>query len=102
MATIKFGMHKGKAFINIPDDYLKWLINQGSLKGKLLAHCNVRFNLPKTKYRVTVTDSIGCDGIYFVKAWDKKQAISICRNKYKIQCSQSEHGTNFLVEITKI
>jgi len=96
---LKFGIHKGKYIKEVPDDYLKFLLSKNILKGKLLFHCQVRFNLPKNKYQVTVTDSIGSDGIYIVEAYNKNNAINKCNKQFKIQNNQSYHGTEYSVEL---
>lgn len=100
--TIKlnFGIHKGKEVKDVPDDYLMFLLSKKKLSGKLLFYCQLRFNLPKKTFSVTVTDSIGTDGTYTVQAYNKKHAISVCRRENKIQNTQSYHGTEYeIVEI---
>ena len=97
---LKFGIHKGKELKDIPDDYLRFLLSKDIVSGKLLFHCQVRFNLPKKTFSVTVTDSVGTDGTYTVQAYNKKHAISVCRRENKIQNTQSYHGTEYdVVEI---
>lgn len=97
---LKFGIHKGKELKDIPDDYLRFLLSKDIVSGKLLFHCQVRFNLPKKTFSVTVTDSVGTDGTYTVQAYNKKHAISVCRKENNIQNTQSYHGTEYdVVEI---
>lgn len=97
---LKFGIHKGKELKDIPDDYLMFLLSKDIIKGKLLFYCQVKFNLPKKTFSVTVTDSVGTDGTYTVQAYNKKHAISVCRRENNIQNTQSYHGTEYdIVEI---
>lgn len=92
---LKFGIHKGKELKDIPDDYLRFLLSKDIVSGKLLFHCQLRFNLPKKTFSVTVTDSVGTDGTYTVQAYNKKHAISVCRRENNIQNTQSYHGTEY-------
>jgi len=94
---IKFGMHKNKMVKDIPDDYLKFLLSKDILTGKLLFHCQVRFNLPKKTYLVTVSDSVGTDGTYTVQAYNTKHAMTVCRKEHNIQSTQSYHGTGYSI-----
>lgn len=94
---LKFGMYKGKAIKDIPDTYLKFLLSKNILKGKLLFHCQIRFDLPKTKYQVEVTDSVGTDGVYLVEAYNNRNAINQCQKQYNIINTQSYHGTEYSV-----
>lgn len=96
---LKFGIHKGKPIKDVPDNYLKFLLSKNILKGKLLFHCQVRFGMERATYKVTVTDSVGTDGTYIVKAYNTKNAINRCKKEYKIQGTQSYHGTEFDVEV---
>jgi hypothetical protein len=97
--TIKlnFGIHKGKEVKDVPDDYLKFLLSKKKVSGKMLFHCQVRFNLPKKTFLVTVTDSIATDGTYKVQAYNRKHAMSVCRREHNIQNTQSEHGTEYWI-----
>lgn len=99
---ISFGIHKGKLFKEIPDDYLKFLLSKGKAHGKLLYHCQIRFNLPKDTYQVKVTDSVGTDGTYIVEAYNKQNAKNQCIKQYNIQCTQSYHGTEFDIKLIKL
>ena len=94
---LKFGIHRGKQLQDVPDSYLLFLIKKDILKGKMLFHCQVRFNLPKRKYKVTIIDSLGQDGSYNVEAYNPQHAINVCRQTYKIQNTQSFHGTSYSV-----
>lgn len=96
---IKFGIHKGKQLKDVPDDYLKFLLSKNILRGKALFHCQVRFNLPKSTFSVTVEDAAVGDGVYTVLAYNKHQAISVCIKEYKIQGTQSYHGTTYSAEL---
>lgn len=96
--NVPFGKYRKTELKNVPDDYLKWLFLNGFLKGKILLHYQVRFNLPKNKYSVTVTDSIRQDGVYIVDAYSAKNAISQCQVIHKIQNTQSFHGTGYSVQ----
>lgn len=98
---LKWGKYKGKHLKDVPDDYLLWLINNtNTLKGKMLVYVKTRLNLPKDKYQVKIEDSVGTDGTYVVEAYNKHQAKNVCIKQYKIQITQSFHGTTFV--ITKI
>lgn len=93
---LRWGKYKGLHLKDVPDNYLLWVINNTNIfKGKMLVYAKTRLNLPKDSYKVIVEDSIGGDGEYIVKAYNKKQAMGICIREYKIQCTQSFHGTSF-------
>lgn len=94
---IKFGKYKGKQLSEIPDDYLKFIHDKGISKGKIKFYTQQRLNLPKTEFKVKVTDSLGQDGEYRIMAWNRDHAISEVKRKYKIQVTQSYHGTGFEV-----
>lgn len=97
---LKWGKYKGKHLKDVPDDYLKWVLeNTDILKGKILVYVKTKLNYPKNKYEVTVTDSVGTDGTYIVEAYHPKQAIGRCKRQYNIQGSQSYHGTEFDVKL---
>ena len=92
---LKIGIHKGKEIKSIPDNYLKFLISKNILKGKLLYHCQVRFNLPKDQFKVIVEDAVQGDGEYTVEAYNTIDAINQCKRINNIQTSQSFCGTSF-------
>jgi uncharacterized protein (DUF3820 family) len=93
---LKWGKYKGTHLKDIPDDYLKFIIDKTDiLKGKMLIYAKSRLNYPKNKYKVTVIDSVNSDGTYDVEAYNSNQAIWICQKKYKIQNTQSYHGTSY-------
>lgn len=96
---IHFGKYKGIELKNIPDDYLLFIYNKGISRGKIKVYTQWRLNLPKNKYHVTVTDSVNTDGTYFVEAWNPKHAISEVKKSFKIQITQSFHGTEFDVKL---
>lgn len=99
---LKWGMYKGKHLKDVPDDYLRWILNNKPdvFKGKMLVYVKTKLNLPKNKYQVKVEDSVGTDGVYIVEAYHPKQAKGKCIRQYNIQITQSYHGTTF--DITKI
>lgn len=92
---IKFGKHKGTMLKDVPLPYLRWCLNNNTLKGRALSYAKFRLNLPKDTYQVKVEDSIGSDGTYTVKAYSKYEAIRLCQKKYRIQSTQSFCGTTF-------
>lgn len=94
---LKFGVHKGKELKDIPDNYLRFLLSKEMLKGKILFHCQVRFNLPKKLFTVTVENAIVGNGTYTVSAYNKNHAISVCKKEYNIQNTQSFQGTTYIV-----
>jgi uncharacterized protein (DUF3820 family) len=94
---LKFGIHRGKQLQDIPDNYLLFLVNKGILKGKALFHCQVRFNLPKQTFIVTVSDAVTGNGAYSVQAYNSTHAINECRRLHSIQNTQSYHGTEYSV-----
>jgi uncharacterized protein (DUF3820 family) len=82
---LRWGIHKGKHLKNVPDDYLKFLIEKTDiLKGKMLVYTKTRLNYRKDKYQVKVTDSAHTDGTYIVEAYNRKQAIGKCIRQHKI------------------
>lgn len=95
---IKFGIHKGKELKDIPDDYLRFLFEKGISKGKIKLYTQRKLNMPKSKFKVTVEDSIGTDSVYEVMAYNSDEAIFICQKQYKIQNTQSFHGTSYSSE----
>ena len=98
---MKFGVYKSIPIKDVPDNYLKFLMSKNILKGKLLLHCKIRFKLPKSTYDVVVTDSIHTDGTYRVEAYNSADAIIQCQKKYKIQNTQSFHGTSYKTILIK-
>lgn len=92
---LRFGKHKGKMLKDVPDDYLAWAISANALNGRALLYAKIKTNYPKEKWKVTVEDSVGGDGEYFVDAYSFDGAIYQCRRQNKIQCTQSFHGTSF-------
>ena len=97
---LKWGKYKGTCLKDIPDDYLQWILNNKPdvFKGKMLVYIKTRLKYPKDKYEVTVTDSVGTDGVYIVESYNNQQAINVCKRQYNIQCTQSYHGTEFSVK----
>ena len=98
---LKWGKYKGKHLKDVPDDYLQWILtNQPNIfKGKMLIYVKNKLNLPKNKYQITVEDSIGTDGIYEVEAYTSNQAINTCKKQFKIQNTQSFHGTSYNIKL---
>ena len=94
---LNWGKYKGIPLKDIPDNYLLWILNNKPeiFKGKVLVYLKTRFNYPKNTYEVTVEDSVGQDGKYLIEAYSNTHAILVCKSKYKIQCTQSYHGTTF-------
>lgn len=97
---LRWGKYKGKHLKDVPNDYLQWILNNqpNIFKGKMLAYVKIRLGIPKDKYQVTVTDSIGTDGTYVVEAYNKKQAMWQCMKEFNIKCTQSHHGTEFDIQ----
>lgn len=97
---LRWGIHKGKHLKDVPTEYLQWILTNkpGIFKGKMLVYVKMRLGIPKDKYQVIVTDSIDTDGTYVVEAYNKKQAMWQCIKNYKIQCTQSYHGTEFDIQ----
>lgn len=97
---IKFGIHKGKQLKDIPDSYLQFLIDKEIAKGKLLTYCYLKLNIPipEYNYKITVTDAVQGDGIYYTIAVDKHEAINKTIKDNNIICTQSFDGTSFRAE----
>lgn len=96
---LRFGKYKDKPIKDVPDDYLLWCVKNNALKGKLLYHTQLRLNLPRNKYAVTVTDSgNNKDGTYVVYAYNKTDAINTCERQYGIYNTSSMHGTEYDVK----
>ena len=87
---IRFGKYKGTMIKDIPDDYLEWAISANALRGRALLYAKIR-----TNQRVVVENSVNADGEYIVDAYTSKHAISKCKRQYKVQGTQSYHGTSF-------
>jgi hypothetical protein len=96
---LRFGIYKGKIIQDVPDSYLKFLLSKNILKGKLLLHCQYRFNMPKNKYKVEVMNSVRKDGIYYVEAYNRNDAAIKCQVEYKIQNTQSHCGTEYKITL---
>jgi hypothetical protein len=94
---IKFGKYKGSLLKNIPNDYLKWCIENEALKGRAMFYAKQKLNYPKEKYEVTVEDSVNGDGVYIVEAYNTTHAMHVCQRENKIQNTQSFHGTSYSV-----
>lgn len=92
---ITFGRYKNQLFEELPNGYLKYLIDNNIAKGKLLIFGKTKLNYPKTKYKIIVEDSVGQDGEYFEEAYSKEQAIKQCQKNNKIQNTQSFCGTSY-------
>lgn len=92
---LRFGKYKGKMLKDVPNDYLRWAISANALKGRALLYAKIKTGYPKDKWKVTVEDSIGGDGEYFVDAYSFDDAIRQCQRQYRIQSTQSYHGTSF-------
>lgn len=93
---LKWGKYKGKHLKDVPDDYLKFILNNTQIfKGKMLVYVKTRLNYPKNKWEVTITNSVGTDGVYIVEAYNEHQAINKCKKQYNIRVTQSYHGTEF-------
>jgi len=92
---INFGIHKGKYLKDIPKDYLKWLVDSKIIKGTLMVGAKKILNYPTFKFKVTVKNSIDCDGVYIVDAHNYKEAILICQVENRIKNSQN--GTEYIV-----
>lgn len=93
----KFGKHKGKKWSEIPKDYARWVIsNEFKHYLKLKIYLQEVFNYPRKLFRVTVKDSVGDDGIYYIEGYHKKQIYSFMFKR--ITCTQSYHGTTVEAE----
>lgn len=94
---LRWGKYKGKHLKDVPDDYLRWILDNKPdiFKGKMLVYIKTKLGYPKDKYQVKVTDSVGTDGTYMVEAYTKHQAMNQCIRQYNIQCTQSHYGTGF-------
>lgn len=97
---LRWGKYKGKHLKDVPNSYLQWILDKKPdiLKGKMLVYVKMKLGIPKDKYQVIVTDSVGTDGAYVVEAYTKKQAMWQCTKQYNIICTQSYHGTEFDIQ----
>jgi hypothetical protein len=99
---IKFGKYKGRFLKDVPEDYLRWAIENKALRGKTKLLAKKKINYPKRTYQVTVEDAVVGNGNYTVEAYNENQAIGVVKKKYGVQNSQSFHGTSYTVlEIKK-
>jgi len=95
---LRFGKYKNKPIKNVPDSYIKWMIENSVAKGKLLIYCKTKLDYPKDTFKITVEDAVSGDGVYFVDAYTNDDAIQKCKVINKIQVTQSYHGTSFTAE----
>jgi len=93
--TLNCGKYKGTPIKDVPEDYVRYCLNNNILKGKLMVYCKIKLDYPKDKYEVTVEDSINQDGIYLVEAYSTNHAIKVCQKTYNIQNTQSFCGTSY-------
>lgn len=91
----RFGKYMGKSISDVPDDYLSFLMSKGILKGKMLVHSKIRLKVPKSLYRINVSDAVVGNGEYFVEDYSQKLALQRCMRENNIQCTQSFEGTSF-------
>lgn len=100
LETIRFnfGKYKGKQLKEVPDSYLKYMLEEGILNGKIKLYAQHKLNVPKGKYKVSVSGSVGQDGEYEIEAYNGDEAINNCIRKYNIQSTQSFHGTEYSVK----
>ena len=94
---LKFGKHKGTMLKDVPENYLKWCVDNDTLKGRAMFYAKQKLNYPKDKYQVTVEDSVNADGVYIVEAYNDTNAIHICQRDNRIQNTQSFCGTSYSV-----
>lgn len=94
---LKFGRYKGVMLKDLPENYLRWCVDNGVFKGKTMFYAKQKLNYPKDKYQVTVQDSVNTDGVYIVEAYNETNAMHICQRDNKIQNTQSFHGTVYSV-----
>jgi len=93
---IKFGKYKGKQYYQIPNDYLKWGLDNKVFKGKLKQYALKKLNYPKFRFRVKVENAVDTDNIsYIVKAHHKNEAIREVEKQFGVKSSQS--GTTYTV-----
>ena len=92
---IKFGRYKGTMLKDVPDNYLKWCIDKGILKGRAMLYAKQKLNYPKDKYKVEVEDAVTGDGTYYVWAYNRNDAIRQAQKENHIQITQSFCGTSF-------
>ena len=97
---LRFGKYQGKMLKDVPDNYLRWCVYQGILKGRAMLYAKQQLGWPKDRYKVVVEDAYIGDGTYYVEAYDRKDAIRQCRKENDIKLTQSFCGTSFTV--TKI
>lgn len=48
-SPMPYGIHKGKAMVNLPDDYLKWLYNNNKCSPEVLAYIESNADTLKIK-----------------------------------------------------
>jgi len=94
---LKFGNYKGTMLKDVPDNYLRWCIDKEILKGKAMIYAKQKLNYPKDKYKVEVEDAVVGNGIYFIEAYNKNDAIRQAKKENHIQITQSFCGTSFCV-----
>ena len=94
---LKFGKYKGTMLKDVPDNYLRWCVDNQILKGRAMFYAKQKLNYPKDKYQVTVEDSVNADGVYIVEAYNDTNAMHICQRDNRIQNTQSFCGTSYSV-----
>jgi uncharacterized protein (DUF3820 family) len=94
---LKFGKHKGAMLKDVPENYLKWCVDKEVLKGRAMLYAKQKLNYPKDKYKVEVEGAVVGDGIYYVDAYNRDDAIRQVKKESQIQITQSFCGTSFCV-----
>jgi uncharacterized protein (DUF3820 family) len=92
---LKFGKHKGTMLKDVPSSYLKWCVDEKVIKGRAMLYAKQKLNYPKDKYKVEVEDAVIGDGIYYVEAYNRYDAIRQVKKENHIQITQSFYGTSF-------
>lgn len=92
---LRFGKYKGVTLKDVPDNYLRWCLDNNVLKGKAMCYAKQRLNYPKDKYLVIVEDAAVGDGEYIVDAYNEHLAIRTAQKLFNIQSTQSYHGTSY-------
>jgi hypothetical protein len=63
---LKIGKYKGKKLKDVPENYLRWCVDNKIFKGRAMFYAKQKLNYPKNKYQVTVEDSVNGDGVYII------------------------------------
>ena len=99
MTPLRFGKYKGKPIDDVPKAYLKWCVENNVLRGKQMIDAKEILDYPKKKYKVVIEGSLNGNGIYYIYAHSKKQALNLVKKENRIKRTQDYRGITYTVTL---